>query len=98
MELADMIRQLRRELMAAMAESANEPLRFELGPVEVEASFVVKRESSGDARVRFFVVEAGANGTSGREDTQRVTLTLQPRLASSSASPMISGPQAVGER
>lgn len=97
-ELSDMIRELRHELIAAMADAADAPLRFELGPVEVEASFVVTREAGADARMRFLVVDAGAKGSVTKESAQRVTLTLQPRLARSSAPPMISGPQMAGER
>ncbi|WTW97917.1 hypothetical protein OG216_33300 [Streptomycetaceae bacterium NBC_01309] len=97
-ELAEMIKQLRDELTTAMTQSAGARLRFELGPVEIEASFVVRRGTGGDARLRFLVLDAGANGSVSREETQRITLTLQPRLASSSAPPMISGTRAAGER
>lgn len=97
-ELSEMIRQLRHELVTAMSDAAGSPLRFELGPVEIEASFVVTRSADADAKVRFWVVDAGAKGSMAHEHAQRITLTLQPRLASTSAPPLISGPEMAGER
>lgn len=44
-ELSDMIRQLRRELNAAMSDGRDEAVRFELGPVEIEATVTVDREA-----------------------------------------------------
>ncbi|MFD4558356.1 trypco2 family protein [Streptomyces sp. NPDC058469] len=44
-ELSEMIRELRREFTAAMAEGDGERVRFELGPVEVEASVTVSKEA-----------------------------------------------------
>jgi hypothetical protein len=97
-ELSAMIRDLRRELDAAMTEGEGERLRFELGPVQVEATVTVATERSGQGRVRFWVVEAGGDGRDSRSDVQRITLTLQPRLAGGSGSPMIAGDEMPGER
>jgi hypothetical protein len=41
-ELAEVIGELRRELQAAMNDGVGEQLRFELGPVELEATVVVR--------------------------------------------------------
>ncbi|GGV44694.1 hypothetical protein GCM10010277_35350 [Streptomyces longisporoflavus] len=106
-ELADMIAQLRGELAAAMAaaqdaEDAGGPggaaLRFELGPVQLEAEFAVQRSDSADGKIRFWVVEAGASGQRATSTTHRVTLSLEPRVRGSDRRPQVSGDQAENER
>nr|WP_272920865.1 trypco2 family protein [Streptomyces sp. SID5470] len=78
--MADMIRELREQLTTALTDGDGRMLRFELGPVEIEASVAVTREGGGDAKVRLWVVDAGANGKYGHAETQRVTLTLTPKV------------------
>lgn len=101
-ELADMIRELRQQLSTALADGEGEALRFELGPVEIEASVAVTREAGGDAKVRLWVVDAGANGKYGHAETQRVTLTLTPRAFTADGRPtgtiLITGDEVDGER
>ncbi len=87
-ELAQVISQLRQELSVAMREG--EDLRCELGPVELELAVAVSREAGPNAKVRFWVIELGADATASSQATQRVTLTLDPRrrgVAGSRASP-----------
>lgn len=79
-ELADMIRELREQLTTALTDGDGRMLRFELGPVEVEASVAVTREAGVDAKVRLWVVDAGAAGKYGQTETQRITLTLTPKV------------------
>ena len=96
-ELGEVIAELRRELQGAMSAGADEPLRFELGPVELEATVAVEKAAGGSAKVRFWVVELGGDGTVSQSSTQRIKLILQPRLGSGQA-PLISGDEAAGER
>ncbi|MEV7346794.1 trypco2 family protein [Streptomyces sp. NPDC093544] len=101
LELTEMIRELRRELIAAMADGSAQPMRFELGPVEVEATVAVSREAGGSGKVRFWVVEAGADGKHGQTTTHRITLTLQPRAVGvdgTTRTALISGDEVAGER
>ncbi|MDG4857789.1 hypothetical protein P8605_06400 [Streptomyces sp. T-3] len=101
MELADMIRALRRELSTAMVQGAGEAIRFELGPVEVEATVAVQQEAGANGKVRFWVVEAGTEGKYAKAQTQRITLTLQPQTLASDGTPVsarIAGATADGER
>jgi hypothetical protein len=79
-ELSDLIRDLRKELTTALADGAGEALRFELGSVELEASVAVDRDASAGGKVRFWVVEANGGGRLAQSQTQRITLTLQPKL------------------
>lgn len=74
-----MIEQLRRELTAAVTEGAGEPVRFELGPVQIETTVVVERAAEANGRVRFWVVEAGGKGSGSHSQSQRITLTLTPK-------------------
>ncbi|MFC6022140.1 trypco2 family protein [Plantactinospora solaniradicis] len=97
-ELAELIRELRTELASAVDAAPADGLRFELGPVELEVSLAVERKANASGKVRFLVVDLGTDGTLGRSSTQRVQLTLHPRLAGSAGSPMVSGPEAAGER
>ncbi|MEV7865539.1 trypco2 family protein [Streptomyces sp. NPDC088124] len=101
-ELSELIRELRRELNTAMADGRDDAVRFELGPVEIEATVAVERDASANGKVRFWVVEAGANGSYAHAQTQRITLTLQPKLASPDGTAdrpvLIAGDEADGER
>ncbi len=90
-ELSDLIRDLRSELQKARTAGAGEPLRFEVGPVELDLTIAVTQEGGGGAKVKFWVVELGGDGKVSRESTQRVKLTLQPKDAATGRSPDIAG-------
>jgi Trypsin-co-occurring domain 2 len=80
-ELAEVIAELRRERQQAMRAGEGEPLRFELGPVELEATMVVEKGGGGGgAKVRFWVIELGGDAKASQASTQRI------KLASSHAS------------
>ena len=76
--LAETIRALRRELISAMESGIDEPLHFELGPVQLEVTLAITQEGSGDAGVRFGVVSFGAKGDLKDATTHHLTLSLQP--------------------
>ena len=101
-ELSDMVRELRRQLTTALADGADEAVRFELGPVEIEATVAVSREAGADAKVRLWVVDAGATGKYAHAQTQRITVTLTPKTVSADASTtqsvLIAGGEVDGER
>ncbi|MFE8015569.1 trypco2 family protein [Streptomyces antibioticus] len=98
-ELADMIRELRTQLNTALVDGEGEALRFELGPVEIEASVAVTREGGADAKVRLWVIDAGASGRYGHAETQRITLTLTPRTTTTpSGTVLITGEESPTER
>lgn len=98
LELADVIRDLREELERAMVMGEGEPLRFELGPIELEVSVAIEAGAQAGAKARFWVVELGAQGTMERTATQRIKLVLSPRLGPDGTTPLVSGPVAAGER
>ena len=77
-ELASVVRQLRAELNEALADAEGERLRFELGPVQVSLTVTVGREAAPGAKVRFWVIEAGADARVSREAVQEIKLVLTP--------------------
>lgn len=96
-ELADLIGQLRSELTEAMRAGENEELRFELGPVELELTVAVTREAKPGAKVKFWVVELGAEATVGSATTQTIKLQLDPRRRGTTGRPEISGREVADE-
>jgi hypothetical protein len=96
-ELGEVIGELRRELQQAMDAGYGQPLRFELGPVELEATVAVEKGGGGEAKVRFWVLELGGDAKISQSSTQRVKLSLQPRLASGRTA-MVAGDEAARER
>ncbi|MDH6214841.1 trypco2 family protein [Streptomyces pseudovenezuelae] len=100
-ELAELVRELRQELNAALADGAPGPVRFELGPVEIEATVAVGRRGGAGGKVRFWVVEAGVDGQQETSQTHRVHLTLHPKLIAPDGSQQtvrIVGDEEEGER
>lgn len=104
MELSAVIRQLRAELNEALADADGERLRFELGPVELALRLTVGREATPGAKVRFWVVEAGAEATVSRESVQEIKLVLTPRDTAAplgadgtAQAPLIDGDSVPGE-
>jgi len=103
--LASVLRQLRAELNEAMDDGEGERLRFELGPVELSLTVTVGREAAPGAKIRFWVVEAGADTKLSRESFQEIKLVLSPLDMKAPrgpdgkpAAPLITGEELAGER
>jgi hypothetical protein len=77
--LAEAIRELRAELIAAQAESPGSGVRFELGPVEMEFAVTLSREGGGKAGIQVGVVTLGAGGSVSSESVHRVKFMLTPK-------------------
>ena len=97
-ELAKVIQGLREELQSAIVTADSAPLRFELGPIELEVSVAIDMAGQTGTKVRFWVVEAGAQGTVERTTTQRLKLTLTPQLGPDATTPFVSGRAEENER
>jgi Trypsin-co-occurring domain 2 len=104
-ELASVVRQLRAELNDALADAEGERLRFQLGPVEMSLTVTVGREAAPGAKVRFWVIEAGAEAKLSREAVQDIKLVLTPVDTQApvgpdgnAAAPLIRGGAVEGER
>lgn len=105
LELASVVRQLRAELNEALDDAEGERLRFELGPIELSLTVTVGREATPGAKIRFWVVEAGADAKISREAAQEIKLVLNPRDMNAPpgpdgkpAPPLITGEEVPGER
>jgi hypothetical protein len=97
-ELANVIMDLRDELGRAISAGEGEALRFELGPIELEVSVAIEAGAQAGAKVRFWVVELGAQGNVDHTSAQRIKLILTPRLSPGGTSPLVSGDAAPQER
>jgi len=80
LELSTVIRELRRELTTAIDAARDESLKLELGAVELEVTVAVTQEDVLGGKVKFWVLELGTDLKDTTASTQRVKLTLQPRL------------------
>ncbi len=78
---SDAVRALRSELTRAMAEGEGQRLQFELGDVEMEFLLEIKKEGSGEAGVKFWVISLGGKAGVSSGTTHRVKLVLSPRDA-----------------
>jgi hypothetical protein len=96
-ELSEVISELRRELQQAMETGEGQPLRFELGPIELETTVAIEKGGGGGAKVRFWVIELGGEGKANQTSAQRIKLALQPRMASG-RTPLVAGDEVAGER
>jgi hypothetical protein len=98
-ELAELIAQLRAELTKATRAGKNADLQFEVGPVTLDLTVAVEKEAKPGAKVRFWVAELGADVRAASSTTQRISMTLDPRLAKQpDRRPLISGEEQEGER
>ncbi|WP_327732953.1 hypothetical protein OG749_02835 [Streptomyces nojiriensis] len=90
-ELTSVIRDLREELSRAIVAAEDESLHFELGPIELELSVTLERSGQAGAKIRFWVLESGAEAAMSSVSVQRISLALQPALAGRDRPPFISG-------
>lgn len=97
-ELAEVIRDLRGELERAIVAGDGEALRFELGPIELEVSVAIEVSARAGTKIRFLVMELGAQGNIDHASTQRIKLTLSPRFGPNGITPMVSGSAEEQER
>jgi Trypsin-co-occurring domain 2 len=82
--LADAIRSLRTELLAAMEEGEGQGLRFRVGPVELEFELAVTKEHGAGGGVRFWVISAESKLARSSATTHQIKLSLAP---------IVSGPE-----
>ncbi|MCX5387987.1 trypco2 family protein [Streptomyces sp. NBC_00083] len=80
-ELADAIESVRDQLTEAAARATGEPLVFELGAIHMEFTLELRKEVKGGAKVRAWVVDAGADAGRITGRTHKVSFTLTPHTA-----------------
>lgn len=86
-ELAAALAALRVELEQAWVDSQAHRVRFRVSEVTLELEAVTRRDRKLGGKVRWWVVEGGADSSTSGEATQTLTLTLQPSLHEGSGSP-----------
>ncbi|WP_042396445.1 trypco2 family protein [Streptacidiphilus carbonis] len=90
-ELATAVRAIREQLVQAARDGADSPIRFEVGPVQMDFAVELRREAGASGGVKAWVLSAGAEAKASRGSTHRVSFTLTPKDATTG------GPVEVGE-
>jgi hypothetical protein len=98
-ELADVVKDLREELYRAIDGGENERLQFEVGSIELELSVSVEQTDGVHGKVRFWVLDLGADISDKNTSTQKLKLTLTPTLQNGDGriTPRVSGQAEDGE-
>lgn len=76
--LAQVIEDLRAELLSALQSGAGAELQFRLKPIELELQLAVTKNGQANAGVKFWVLEFGAKGSMESAVTHTLKLTLEP--------------------
>lgn len=75
--LAELIEQIKQELLSTEAEGEKPIPLFSVDQVSLELQVTARKE--GKAGIKVYVVELGGGGS--RDDVQKVTVTLTPLLS-----------------
>ncbi|MCO5968703.1 trypco2 family protein [Actinoallomurus soli] len=79
MELAEAVRAVRDELLRAATQGAGSEVSFEVGPIDLEFSVELRRDTQTRGGIRAYIVSAEANAGKSQVRTHRVSLSLTPR-------------------
>ncbi|MFC1430830.1 trypco2 family protein [Streptacidiphilus sp. N1-3] len=78
-ELSAAVRAVREQLALAAAEGAGSPVRFQVGPIQMDFAVEIHREAGVKGGVKAWVVSADAEAKASRGTTHRVSFTLTPK-------------------
>lgn len=78
--LKEVLDQLRTEFTALSEKASKEAFQFAVESVDLELKVGVTREATGEAALRFWILEAGGTAKQEIEQTQTVRLRLAPRV------------------
>ena len=78
-ELAQVLKSLRKELQQAQRDGKGESLRFGISELEVELQVSVAEQVGGSGGVKFWVVNASGNASSTDRSVQKIRLKLDPK-------------------
>jgi hypothetical protein len=79
-DLSSALEALRDELESAWTASRARRIRFRVSDVTLTVQAVAGREAGGGGKLRWWIVEAGAEAKFSRETTQTLVLKLSPQL------------------
>ncbi|MEU4469447.1 trypco2 family protein [Streptomyces sp. NPDC024017] len=88
-ELTDAIESVREQLSALARRTADKDVLFEVDTVELEFTVQVGLTGESGAKVKLWVVEAGAKAELTNETTQAVKVTLTPKMAATGRRPEV---------
>jgi hypothetical protein len=77
-ELSAAVRAIREQLTLAAQEGENSPIRFGVGPIQMEFAVELRREAGAKGGVKAWVVSADAEAKRSQGTTHRVSFTLTP--------------------
>lgn len=80
-ELGDAVAVVREELLRAAVQGADQDVRFEVGEIQMEFTVELGSGTTGGAKVRAWVVDAGAETSRTSARTHRVAVTMTPKDA-----------------
>ena len=79
--LAAAVATVRDELLTAAKQAGDQDIRFEVGDVTMEFSVEMRKDVRAKFGFTAWVITAGADGSAGRSDVHKVTLSLHPHQA-----------------
>ncbi|MFI9586493.1 trypco2 family protein [Streptomyces sp. NPDC052236] len=85
-DLADAIQSVRDQLLDAATRATGQPMLFEVGDIQMEFTVELRKETKGGAKVKAWVVEAGADTSRATGRTHKVAFTLKPLDAATNGS------------
>ncbi|MEU1091067.1 trypco2 family protein [Streptomyces sp. NPDC005892] len=91
-ELADAVESIRDQLIEAAARATGRPVVFAVGDIQMEFTVELRKEAKAGAKVKAWVVEAGADASRITGTLHKVAFTLTPRKAEADGS----GPLEIG--
>ena len=93
--LRETIAAVRNELSAAMADGADQDLKFDVGPVHLEFAVDVTGQAGVEGGVKVWVLSLTGNGSVGLTNSHRISITLEPVSSATGQSPRIADREAV---
>ena len=78
-KLADLVQQLRTELVEATKAGKDQAIRFELTGVRLETQVVVSRETEDRGRLKFWVLDAALAQKEHGSTIHKIVLDLNPK-------------------
>lgn len=94
--LKQAIEALRVELSDAIASSANEQLRFQVGPINLEFQVEIEHSAEASGGMKFWVVQLGGKGSRTSTTAHTVSMSLTP-VSQDSREPVLTGSAMVPE-
>ena len=78
--LAEMLVELRRELLDAQRQAAEQKLQFKVEDIEVELKVGTTRKGTGKGSVKFWVAEVGGEASKEMQSLQTIRLKMKPLI------------------